>query len=145
MGGDPPHGGASRADAPGTARSLAVLVVDDEVGVRDLMAQVLGRAGHDVATAASGREALRLIAGGQARPSVLVTDIEMPEMTGIELAARVLALRPAIRIVMMTASPERAETARGHPSIVDRVLLKPTSDAELLDAVQPASGRAVVR
>lgn len=144
MGGDPPHAGASRGDSPGNSRPLAVLVVDDEPVVRGLVARVLALAGHEVAVAAGGREALRLIAGGHAQPAVLVTDIEMPEMSGIELAARVLALRPAIRIVMMTASPERAESARGHPSIVDCVLLKPMGNAELLDAVQPASGPAVV-
>jgi CheY-like chemotaxis protein len=144
MGGEPQHGGTGGGAAPTSPAPTSVLVVDDEPAVLALIAEALGRAGHEVTTAASGREALRLIAGGHVRPAVLVTDIEMPEMTGVELAARVLALRPAIRVVMTTASPERAETARGHPSIVDCVLLKPMNTADLLDAVQPASGRAVV-
>jgi CheY-like chemotaxis protein len=65
-------------------------------------------------------------------------------MTGIELAARMLALRPAIRIVMMTGDPERAAAARGHPSIVDEVLMKPMRSAELIEAVWPAEGRTPV-
>lgn len=143
MGGDPPRDEVPGSRAPGDGSRLAVLVVDDEPVVRALAARVLTRAGHDVAAAANGREALRLIADGQFRPAVLVTDIEMPGMTGIELAARVLALRPAIWIVMMTGDPERAESARRHPSIVDRVLLKPIEHDELVDAVLPVPGSAV--
>ena len=66
-------------------------------------------------------------------------------MTGIELAARLLALRPALRIVMMTGDPARAEAARGHPSIVDEVLLKPMRIEEL-DRGRPAGrGRDACR
>jgi DNA-binding NarL/FixJ family response regulator len=63
-------------------------------------------------------------------------------MTGIELAARLLALRPALRIVMMTGDPDRATAARGHPSLVDKVLLKPMRSRELVLAVRPAPDRA---
>ncbi|MEO7249088.1 MAG: response regulator [Candidatus Limnocylindrales bacterium] len=124
---------------------LVVLVVDDEPVVRAFVARALTLAGMEVAVAASGREALRLVAEDRVRPAVLVTDIEMPLMTGVELAARLLALRPALRIVMMTGDPERAAAARGHPSIVDRVLMKPMRAAELVEAVRPAAERAPVR
>jgi CheY-like chemotaxis protein len=120
------------------------LVVDDEPVVRAFVARALTRAGLTVMTAADGREALRLVAEDRVRPTVLVTDIEMPGMTGIELAARLLALRPAIRVVMMTGDPERAAAARGHPSIVDAVLLKPMQAEALVDAVLPAADRAPV-
>lgn len=137
----------TRGDQPGpgdATAELAVLVVDDEPVVRAFVARILTLAGMEVAVAASGREALRLVADGRLRPAVVVTDIEMPEMTGIELAARLLALRPAIRIVMMTGDPERAAAARGHPSIVDEVLLKPVRSADLVLAVRPAAGRTPV-
>jgi CheY-like chemotaxis protein len=134
-------------DEPGPGDAVTgpvVLVVDDEPVIRAYVARALTLAGMDVAVAASGREALRLVADGQVRPAVVVTDIEMPGMTGIELAARLLALRPTIRIVMMTADPERAAAARGHPSIVDEVLEKPVRMAELVQAVRPAAGRTPV-
>jgi CheY-like chemotaxis protein len=117
----------------------AVLVVDDEPVIRAYVARTLTLAGCDVAVAADGREALRLVAEDRVRPLVVVTDIEMPGMTGIELAARLLALRPALRIVMMTADPGRADAARGHPSIVDAVLMKPMQPHELVEAVRPAA------
>jgi CheY-like chemotaxis protein len=121
-----------------------VLVVDDEAVVRAFVARALTLAGFEVAVAADGAEALRLVAEDRVRPSVVVTDIEMPGMTGIELAARLLALRPALRIVMMTGDKARAKAARGHPSIVDEVLLKPMRIEALVRAVQPTADRTPV-
>jgi two-component system, OmpR family, response regulator MprA len=128
----------TRAPTPSDAAGgLVVLVVDDEPVIRAYVARALTLAGFEVAVAADGPEALRLVAEDRVRPAVVVTDIEMPGMTGIELAARLLALRPALRIVMMTGDKARADAARGHPSIVDEVLLKPMRADALVRAVQP--------
>jgi CheY-like chemotaxis protein len=143
------RGGSTRDPAAERASgdavgSILVLVVDDEPVIRAFVARALTLAGLDVAVAASGPEALQLVADGRVRPAVIVTDIEMPGMTGIELAARLLAMRPTLRIVMMTGDKERAKAARGHPSIVDEVLLKPMRTEELVRAVRPTPGRAAV-
>ena len=136
-------GGTSPRERRGTPAptdelgGLVALVVDDEPVIRAFVARALTLAGMEVAVAADGREAIRLVAENRVRPDVVVTDIEMPEMTGVELAARMLALRPALRIVMMTGDPVRAAAARRHPSIVDRVLMKPIRINELVDAVRP--------
>jgi CheY-like chemotaxis protein len=138
MGGTSPR---DRSGAPAPTDELGglvALVVDDEPVIRAFVARALTLAGMEVAVAASGREAIRLVAENRVRPNVVVTDIEMPEMTGVELAARMLALRPALRIVMMTGDPARAAAARRHPSIVDRVLMKPVRISELVQAVLPA-------
>ena len=134
--------GGGAAEPRGEGRGPAVLVVDDDPAIRAFVARALTQAGYEVATAGSGREALRLVADDHVRPVAIVTDIEMPQMTGVELAARLLALRPSVRVVMMTADPERAATARRHPSLVDRVLDKPMSLAELIDAVAAVTGNA---
>ena len=115
---------------------LSVLVVDDEPVVRAFVARALAVAGIDVAVAAEGREALRLVAEDRVRPRVVLTDIEMPGMSGVELAARMLAIRPSIRIVMMTGDAERAAAARRHPGIVDDVLLKPMRIEDLVQTVR---------
>ena len=130
--------------ATDATRGIVVLVVDDEPVIRAFVARALEQAGLTTVAAADGREALRLVVEDRVRPTILVTDIEMPGMTGIELAARLLALRPAIRVVMMTGDPARAAAARGHPSIVDAVLMKPMRITELVDAVRSASDRAPV-
>ena len=136
-----PAVGQTSADSVG---GVVVLVVDDEAVIRAFVARALTLAGFEVAVAADGRQALRLVAEGRVRPAVVVTAIEMPGMTGIELAARLLALRPSLRIVMMTGDEARAEAARGHPSIVDEVLLKPLRAEALVRAVRPASHQTPV-
>lgn len=118
---------------------LVVLVVDDEPMIRAYVARALTVAGMEVAVAADGREALALVAEDRVRPAVVVTDIEMPSMSGVELAARLLAIRPSIRIVMMTGDPERAEAARRHPAIVDQVIDKPMRLETIVEAVRAAA------
>jgi two-component system, NarL family, response regulator DesR len=123
---------------------IRILLAEDQAMVRGALGALL-KLERDIellGAAADGLQALEDCR--KLRPDIVVTDIEMPGMTGIELAARLLALRPAIRIVMMTGDPERAEAARGHPSIVDEVLLKPCRSADLVEAVRPAAGRTPV-
>ena len=122
----------TRARHPSVARSI--LVVDDDPVVLGVVARILRRAGADVTTASDGRDALRRIADGRVQPGMLLTDIDMPGMRGIELAARVAAMRPGIRILMMTGDPESAAAAREHAPIVEAVLLKPITVEELLEA-----------
>jgi CheY-like chemotaxis protein len=119
-----------------------ILVVDHEPVSRATVARALTLAQFEVATASSGRDAVRLVAEGRVQPAVLVTDLEVPDMNGVELAARVLALRPAIRVVMVTGDTERAAGARRHPSIVDAVLLRPIDLDQLVDAVSSAVAQA---
>ena len=140
MGRGPTTSAAHDTRPPESTAPLVVLVVDGAPEIRAHVARALTLAGIEVAVAADGRAALRLVADDRVRPAVVVTEIEMAGMTGIELAARLLALRPSLRIVMMTADRERAAAARGHPSLVDAVLMKPVRPAELIRAVRPASG-----
>jgi CheY-like chemotaxis protein len=136
-----PHGSAKppRADSPGRTASrpvssTSILVVDDDPAVLGLIDAVLRRAGAEVTAVGSGRAALRAIADGTCRPTLLLTDIDMPGMSGIELSARVSALRPGIQVLMMTGDPNSAVAARDRPDLVARVLSKPITVGELLDA-----------
>ncbi len=137
MSGDEPHGEAADGVPSGGTPQPTVLVVDDDPAVRAWAEGVLVEAGIGVATAASGRDALRLVADGRVHPSVLLTDIELPGMTGVELAARLAAMRPGLRVVMMTGDPARADEARIHSTLVATVLLKPMRGPELIAAVRP--------
>lgn len=148
MGRTRPQDDPGRSEIADESGVLVVLVVDDDPVVRAFVARALTIAGMDVAVAADGREALRLVADDRVRPAVLVTDIEMPAMSGVELAARLLAFRPAIRVVMMTGDVARAEAARRHPAIVDAVLMKPMRMDSIVRTIravaaadQPSSGR----
>jgi CheY-like chemotaxis protein len=136
-----PHAGAPGAPAPETqspVRPARILVVDDEPAVRRFVTDALRSSGYDVVGAGSGREALGAVYGESQTPTLLLTDIEMPGMTGVELAARVRADRPAIRVILMTGREASAARARERAGLVEGVLLKPFGLAELLDAVLEA-------
>jgi two-component system, cell cycle sensor histidine kinase and response regulator CckA len=86
---------------PGQGTEL-VLLVEDEPAVRSLAERVLMRHGYHVLTAGSGVEALELMNGTHGQIDLLVTDVVMPEMGGVELAEHMLALRPDLRVLFIS-------------------------------------------
>jgi two-component system response regulator PilR (NtrC family) len=86
-----------------------LLVVDDEQGMRQLLSLVFGRAGHKVRAAENGRRALALLREQSA--DLIVSDVRMPDMGGIELLREARELLPDVAVVMMTAFAT-VETAR---------------------------------
>jgi CheY-like chemotaxis protein len=141
MSGQAPHDRSPGIGVLNGAPSGGVLVVDDDPATRAWITGALDGEGIPTVGVARGRAALRLVAGNRFRPSVLLTQIDMPEMTGIELAARMLALCPGVRVVMMTADRARAAAARDHPAIVSTVLLKPLAAHDLIETVRNETAR----
>jgi CheY-like chemotaxis protein len=81
-----------------------VLVADDDAAVRTLVASILNMHGHAVLAAADGREALELARRHNGRIDLVITDLEMPRMNGIDLCARLLEERPEMKALMMSGS-----------------------------------------
>ena len=106
------------------------LVVDDDPGVCRFARMVLEQSGHVVLSASNGVEALIIYASYHSCVDVVVTDVNMPEMGGIELAARIHAMHPSKRIVLMTGS-----ILEGVPAYCT-MLIKPFPPDELTAAVQ---------
>lgn len=104
-----------------------VLVVDDEPEVRHVVGRGLARAGYDVSVAGDGRDALEKLSRDP-RIDGVVTDIEMPVMSGVELADKVLDEYPG-KPVLFVSSDDPPEHLHGHP-LVDSVR-KPPSMARL--------------
>ncbi|MDG4477029.1 sigma-54-dependent transcriptional regulator [Thiovibrio frasassiensis] len=77
-----------------------ILIVDDEQNMRVALFEALSRNGHEVAVAENGQMALEMIA--RQRPDLVVTDIKMPGMDGLELLRQVKALCPELPVVIMT-------------------------------------------
>src|ERR1043166_145781 len=92
----------AQTDAP--AAPTTVLVVDDEEGIRQALDRFLSRLGYRVLQAASGAEALER--QQDARPQAMLSDIRMPNMTGVELVPKALALDSDLAIIMLTAIDE---------------------------------------
>ncbi len=78
-----------------------LLIVDDEQSMRQLLSLVFGREGYEVRTASNGREALDLVRREPVH--VIISDVKMPDMSGIDLLREVRAVAPDTAIVMMTA------------------------------------------
>jgi len=78
-----------------------VLVVDDEEAVRDLLQRILNKAGYNVVTAADGQEALYKVSLGEAE--VVLLDIHMPGMSGMEVLGKLTADSPDYCVIMVTA------------------------------------------
>ena len=108
----------------------SVLVVDDDRGVRRLTARMLRMEGYKVLEAESGAEALRLL---ESDPSIrlVLTDIVMPEMHGLDLADRALATMPHLRIVLMTGHAPELTAQLGLRAPRLPVLLKPFTAEQL--------------
>ena len=79
---------------------MTVLVVDDEEMIRTIGEKVLRRAGYDVITAATGRQAVDLFAKQPERIAVVLIDISMPDMTGIETIRELRAISPTIPCII---------------------------------------------
>jgi CheY-like chemotaxis protein len=111
-----------------------VLVVDDEPSLLQLVAMVLKQNGHTALSASSGVEALMVYSSYRSKVDLVLTDIMMPGMSGIELAARFRALDPTVRILLMSGFvPEDIDV----PTDL-QVLKKPFPVQRLIEAVEHA-------
>jgi CheY-like chemotaxis protein len=122
---------------------MRVLVVDDEEDARDLLAAVLGRCGAEVLTASSAGEAL--VAFGEQKPDVLVSDIGMPGEDGYELIRKVRTLSaerggrtPALAL---TAYAREEDRERALSAGYQAHVAKPVEPTELAAAVANLAGR----
>ncbi|HEY0081843.1 MAG TPA: sigma-54 dependent transcriptional regulator [Pyrinomonadaceae bacterium] len=86
-----------------------LLIVDDEQGMRQLLSLVFGRTGHSVRAAENGRRAVEMLR--EAAADLIISDVRMPDMGGIELLSVARELTPDVAVVMMTAFAT-VETAR---------------------------------
>ena len=114
------------------ATALDLLVVEDEPSVRSLTSRILRSAGHNVVEAGDGIEALEILR--DANFDVLVSDIVMPVMSGLELRRRV-----ELPAVLMSGYPDDDIRDQGELPTDTALLMKPFTPDALLDAVSHAA------
>ena len=119
------------------------MVVDDHPMWRDAVGRDLTQAGFEVvATIGEGAQALRI--AGSVRPDVVVLDLQLPDMSGVEVTRGLAATYPGARVLILSASGEHQDVLDAVKAGAAGYLVKSASRAELLEAVRrTADGDAV--
>jgi len=123
--------------------TVRVMVVDDHPMWRDGVARDLTEAGYEVGAAVSeGAQAVRVAAA--IRPDVVVLDLQLPDLSGVEVIRGLRAAHPPVRILMLSASGEQQDVLDAVKAGANGYLLKSAARSDFLDAVQrTADGDAV--
>jgi DNA-binding NtrC family response regulator len=95
-----PHSKQDSQRAPSQPRTI--LIVDDEAKMRAILSLWLTRHGFSVLEAGCGEEALRICKESEGPIHLLLVDVVMPGMSGVELAPQIMALRPDIKVILMS-------------------------------------------
>lgn len=131
--------------SPGLSRCINegachVLVVDDERAVRRFASRILQQDGHTVHEAADGAEALDLMEGGTLPVELVVSDIIMPRLNGVELLKALAVTRPSVPVILMSAYAQRELADMGVVAPCG-VLPKPFPAERLLQEVRRCLGK----
>ena len=110
-----------------------IMIVDDQKGVRRLLEELFKREGWEVYAAADGKEAIEKV--GQFQPSILLIDMKMPNMNGLEASQKILEKHQELAIIMMTAYGEMEVVKRALESGVRKCITKPFDILYLRDEI----------
>jgi PAS domain S-box-containing protein len=125
-----------RAVASAPTGTETILLVEDEDGVRELLEEILTSQGYRVLAASRGVEALQISEFVDEDIQVLVTDVVMPHMSGHELAMRLRARRPSLRVLYLSGYTDEAIAHRGIVDVDAAFLQKPFTRAALARKVR---------
>jgi two-component system cell cycle sensor histidine kinase/response regulator CckA len=117
-----------------------ILLAEDEPMVRNLARSIIAKAGYTVREARNGKEALECYATLPAALDLLITDVIMPEMGGVELVKRLHSIQPGLRVIYMSGY---TDDALGPQGVLDggiQFLRKPFSAVELLAKIGESLG-----
>jgi len=114
---------------------MSVLIADDDERVRGALRQLLAREPEvSVSEARDGAEALRLTR--EIRPSVVLMDITMPSVDGLEATRRIKALQPETKVIIVTAHAEEPYRRAARESGADGFLVKKSLMGELMPMIR---------
>ncbi len=118
---------------------LRIAIADDERDMRDYFARILPRLGHEIVAAAqNGRELVERCHA--ARPNLLILDVRMPEMDGLEALAEICSDRP-LPAILVSAYSDEDLLRRAEENYVMAYLVKPVRQADLVAAIALAMRR----
>jgi CheY-like chemotaxis protein len=126
---------------PKTARGLPrgtekILLVDDEAGLAELGKRMLGLQGYQVEARTSPVAALEVFRANPEKFDAVITDMTMPQLTGLSLAREILAIRPEIPIILCTGFSDQANEEKARSAGIRAFLFKPLIMQDLATAVR---------
>jgi two-component system response regulator MprA len=117
-------------------KEMAILVVDDDQAVRDALRRALRMQGYEVTLAGDGEEALLKLRSNPGAADLLIVDILMPRLDGLEMTRRLRADGNQLPILMLTARDQVADRVAGLEAGADDYLVKPFALEELIARVR---------
>jgi PAS domain S-box-containing protein len=118
----------------------AILVIDDEEIVRNLLQQVLTLAGYEVLLAENGAEGLSVFAKNAKRVSLIVLDLVMPVMSGNEVLPHLLTMKPGVPVIVSSGQSEEESMQKLRETPVAGYLQKPYTPTMLITRIQEVLG-----
>jgi two-component system cell cycle sensor histidine kinase/response regulator CckA len=140
-----PFSAAGAATSASFAGRGTILLVEDEDAIRELAGEVLAAAGFEVLTARDGREALDVAQGATGAIRLVVTDVVMPHMGGIELVAALASVLPDAAIVYMSGYSETVVRGEARFAEGTGFLQKPFTPQDLVSKARESLDRAAAR
>jgi len=128
------HGGTER-----------ILLVDDEEELLDTCRKMLDRLGYKVVARNNGRAALEAFLAHPNRFDLIITDRTMPDMTGIELAERIMEIRPNVPVILYTGHDELSHFEKASASVVRESLHKPFDRKRMAETIRRVLRESVNR
>jgi two-component system, cell cycle sensor histidine kinase and response regulator CckA len=127
---------------PAPPQKPVILLVEDESIVREVTREVLEHAGYQVLESDGPREALRLAAEHRGRIGLLLSDVVMPEMNGLDLALRIQQMQPRLIIVFMSGYADNAVLHKAVRDPLSTYIQKPFTVNVLLARVAEALAKS---
>lgn len=121
---------------PPRGRETTILLVEDELAVREVTRRILARHGHEVLAAGSPGDALRVLANHEWPLGLLLTDVVMPDMSGKELAEQITKIQPNLPVLYMSGYNEEIVSRHGALEPGAPLLKKPFDAESLVASVQ---------
>jgi DNA-binding NtrC family response regulator len=110
-----------------------ILVIDDEEGIRKLLATILTENGYNVDTAANGEEAIRK--ANEKVYNIALIDIMLPDISGVELLTQIKEVKPRTRKIIMTGNPSFQNAVEALNRGADAYVMKPLDVEKMLNTI----------
>ena len=123
--------------------NISVLIVDDSLFMRNVLKEIVSKAGYTIAgEAATGRAAIQKSC--ELRPDVVLLDITMPEIDGLQALVEIVKLEPQINIIMCSAMGQQGIVMEALQKGAKDFIIKPFQQEKVVDSIERALANASV-